>query len=139
MRKGRASDRGARIHGAKLTVGTRWSHHLDLDRECTEVRRAVCLCSGLGRITRSALPSSRGATFSAGGSVREGSTESDAGVRVLGSAAAREAIEALRDGTVPRAHASMYTVGRERYLQALSGDLDFIAAGGYKVRFVVGD
>lgn len=52
---------------------------------------------------------------------------------------AREAIEALRAGTVPRAHASLYTVGRERYLQALVGDFNFIAAGGYKVRFVVGD
>lgn len=52
---------------------------------------------------------------------------------------ARQAIEALRDGTVPRSYASAYTVGRERYLQALASDLEFIGAGGYKVRFVVGD
>lgn len=59
--------------------------------------------------------------------------------RLLAPNFAREAIEALRDGTVPRSYASAYTVGRERYLQALAADLEFIGAGGYKVRFVVGD
>lgn len=53
--------------------------------------------------------------------------------------AAREVLEALRAGTVPRHRVSAYTVGRERYLSALADDLPFIEKGGYKVRLIVGD
>lgn len=53
---------------------------------------------------------------------------------------ARQIIEGLRKGAVPMAHVSRFTVGRERWLRGVHGDLrEYIAQGGSKVRFVNGD
>ncbi len=57
----------------------------------------------------------------------------------LDRAQALTVVESLRSGTVSRRLASSYNVGRERHLRALTDDLDFVAAGGYKLRFLVGD
>jgi len=53
---------------------------------------------------------------------------------------ARIVIESLRKGAVPMALVQHFTVGRERWLRYLRGDLeDYIAQGGSKVRFINGD
>lgn len=50
---------------------------------------------------------------------------------------ARGAVEALKRGSVPTEYAGLLAVGRDSWLSSVSEDLDFIAAGGSKSRFVV--
>src|SRR5438067_2196855 len=52
---------------------------------------------------------------------------------------AREIIEAVRSGVVPRSKVAIYSVGRERHQKALADDLPFVREGGCKVRILVGD
>jgi hypothetical protein len=53
---------------------------------------------------------------------------------------ARAIIEELRKGSVPIDYVPFFTVGRENWLTFIEDDLDhYIAEGGAKVRFVIGD
>ena len=49
---------------------------------------------------------------------------------------AESVVEAFRRGTVPSEHLHLYTLGRDRWLQAVARDLDFVSQGGSKVRFL---
>jgi len=53
---------------------------------------------------------------------------------------ARAIIEELRKGSVPVEYVAFFTVGRQNWLTFIEDDLDhYIAEGGAKVRFIVGD
>lgn len=53
---------------------------------------------------------------------------------------ARRIIEHLRKGSVPVDQVSLFSVGREKWLQFIEDDLNnYIAEGGSKVRFINGD
>jgi hypothetical protein len=45
-------------------------------------------------------------------------------------------IESFRQGTEPIGYSELYSVGRERWLKSVKNDLDFVARGGSKVRFL---
>lgn len=49
---------------------------------------------------------------------------------------AEKVIESFRQGTVPTNYLALYFVGRDRWLSSVDRDLDFIARGGSKVRFL---
>jgi len=61
--------------------------------------------------------------------------ESD--VRQLDPITAERIIEAFRQGAVPTEHLQLFCLGRERWLQSVRKDLDFVAKGGSKVRFLL--
>jgi len=49
---------------------------------------------------------------------------------------AQKIIESFKQGTVPMQHLELYSVGRKRWLTSVYRDLDFVARGGSKVRFL---
>lgn len=57
-------------------------------------------------------------------------------IKELSTFDAEAIIESFRQGTVPGRHLELYSVGRERWLGSISRDLDFIAQGGSKIRFL---
>jgi len=57
-------------------------------------------------------------------------------IRKLDAIDAEKIIESFRQGTVPIQYLELYSVGRDRWLASVSKDLDFIARGGSKVRFL---
>lgn len=58
------------------------------------------------------------------------------GIQELDTIDAEKIIESFRQGTVPIGHLELYSVGRERWLESVYRDLDFVAKGGSKVRFL---
>lgn len=57
-------------------------------------------------------------------------------IQELNAIEAEKIIESFRQGTVPIQHLEFYSVGRERWLASVYKDLDFVAQGGSKVRFL---
>lgn len=57
-------------------------------------------------------------------------------IQELNTINAEKIIESFRQGTVPTQYLELYSVGRERWLESVYRDLDFVARGGSKVRFL---
>ena len=49
---------------------------------------------------------------------------------------AEQILGSLRQGTVPKKNASQIMIGRTFWLDALGEDMDFVAKGGSKIRFL---
>ncbi|TET74794.1 MAG: hypothetical protein E3J56_01760, partial [Candidatus Aminicenantes bacterium] len=49
---------------------------------------------------------------------------------------AEQVLGSLRQGTVPKKHASKLIIGRTFWLDALREDMDFVASGASKIRFL---
>jgi len=57
-------------------------------------------------------------------------------IKDLNTIDAEKIIESFRQGTVPTNYLELYSVGRVRWLSSVFRDLEFIARGGSKVRFL---
>lgn len=55
---------------------------------------------------------------------------------IEGQFVAQQILESLRQGTVPRRYAPQLMVGRTFWLDALDEDMDFVANGASKIRFL---
>src|SRR5215210_6869078 len=57
----------------------------------------------------------------------------------LNRRSARDIVDALRNGTVPRAGLHEYAVGLERHMEAMEEQLERVASGRGEVKFVRGE
>jgi hypothetical protein len=57
-------------------------------------------------------------------------------IQELDTIDAEKVIESFRQGTVPTQYLELFSVGRDRWLASIYRDLDFVARGGSKVRFL---
>jgi len=58
-------------------------------------------------------------------------------IRSISNNEARKILEALKRGGVPKEYAELLAVGRKEWLSSVKEDLEFIAEGGSKTRFLV--